>query len=109
MALAEVLRRNTQLFLNCVSDLPADRGATRADEHTNSIEFIVLHLVDARFFLAEYVGIDLDHPYAARFGEAQGIQDIDECPPVSEMVLHWKDLGDRIGDRLERMTRADLD
>jgi uncharacterized damage-inducible protein DinB len=109
MDLLEVARRNTRLFLNCVSDLPEDRAATRAGQSTNSIEFLVLHLIDVRFYLARYIGLEAEHPYAERLEAAQGILDVDEFPPLAEMVGCWERISDALHERLEHTHAADLE
>lgn len=107
-ALSEMLRRNTRLFLNCVSDLPPDRSGTRAGESTNSIEFLALHLVDVRFYLARYLEILAEHPYAELLEGAERIQDIDVFPPLADLIGQWERISDILHEGLERINASDL-
>ena len=107
--LTEVFRRNTRLFLNCVSDLPPELAATRAGDSTNSIEFLILHLVDVRFFLADYIGVETEHPYAAELEGARGIEDMDEFPPLPETIGHWERISAAIEETLRNASDDDLD
>jgi hypothetical protein len=102
--MSEVLRRNTRLFLNCLEGLPAGAGPTRASERTNSIEFVALHLLDVRFLLAAHLGLELRNPYAARLEQARGIDDIEDFPPLDEVIRHWRDVSAAVADRLEGIT-----
>lgn len=49
--LSAILARNTDLVLNCCSDLSEADAARRIDERGNSIAFFAAHVTDARHYL----------------------------------------------------------
>ena len=92
----EALRRVTKLYLNCLEDLPEEAGGVRAGHETNTIAFVALHLLDVRYFLAGYVGLDVDNPYAETLEGARGIDDVTSFPPLRELVARWREVSESV-------------
>jgi uncharacterized damage-inducible protein DinB len=108
-ALRTTLELNSRLFLNCLADLDEAQGALRPSERTNSIAFIAAHLVDTRHFLARYVGLATDNPFAARLAGARGIADVADCPTLAESRAAWSALAGALDAHLEGVDAAALD
>ncbi|HET7460290.1 MAG TPA: DinB family protein [Longimicrobium sp.] len=83
-------RLHTRLFLNCLAGLDDAAAQTRPNEHTNSIAFIALHLVDVRHYtVAGAGGPAQPHPYAELLAEVQSIEALATYPPLAEIRVAW--------------------
>ena len=61
--LSSILSFNTRLFFNSLKEISEDNAVYRVSPNTNNVSFIALHVLDARYFLAKYIGIDIENPY----------------------------------------------
>lgn len=102
--LADLAKLHTRLYLNCFQGIddetalrrPAVEGGGPA---ANSMAFLGAHLVDARRYLLNLLGPEVDNPFP-ELGEGQGIDDFDELPTVAELTAAWRRLGEMLDERL---------
>jgi uncharacterized damage-inducible protein DinB len=103
------LRLNTALLLNCLDDLDDAQATRRVTPDTNSIVFLVAHLIDARHFLAKLAGAPLEpNPVAAVLGDARGIDDVGELPPLAELRPAWRAIGEHLAAVVAGLSTAQL-
>jgi uncharacterized damage-inducible protein DinB len=86
---AEIFALNTDLLINSIDSVSETHGAERVLPGTNSIAFIVAHLVDARFFIAKLLGRAIPNPLEADLGNVQRIEEVTHMPPLSELCAMW--------------------
>ncbi len=104
-----ILRLNTALVLNCLDDLDDARATRRIAPGTNSIAFLVAHLIDARHFLAKLVGAPLEpNPVAKVLDDVRGIDDIAALPPLAELRPAWRAIGDHLATVVAGLTSTQL-
>lgn len=94
--LHEILALNSRLFRHCLDGLSDEDSRRRPDERTNNVAFIALHMCDARFHLAGWLGFKSENPFG-RFAEVTHIDEMPEFPNLSEVSVHW----DRVSEVLE--------
>src|SRR5512135_2317869 len=70
--LAEILRLNTRLFVNCLDGMTDDGAAVRPSASTNSAAFVAAHVAEARFFLLNMLGAARPSPISACLEGARG-------------------------------------
>ena len=109
IALADVLRLNTKLFRNCLDGLTDEQAAVRPSETTNSAAFIAAHLTDSRYFILKVLGDPRPSPLGPYLDGAKGIDDVMQCPPLSETLAAWTAVSHAIRDRLAAITATELD
>jgi uncharacterized damage-inducible protein DinB len=107
--LAEILRLNTRLLRNCLDGMSEAQAGARPSGATNSAAFVAAHVADARFFLLSVIGAPRPSPLAAYLEGARGIEDLERCPPLAEILAAWAEASDALSERLAAVTDAELD
>ena len=107
--LAEILRLNTRLFVNCLDGMNDEQASLRPSAATNNAGFVALHVADARYFLLGLLGAELANPFAALAGDARGIDDLGVLPPLGTIRTAWTAVADAVDHRLQQIAAAELD
>lgn len=105
----DVFALNTRLLLNGFEGLDQAASLRRPSDETNHAAFIALHLIDARYYLAGFVGLDAKSPFLELTEKARGIEDLPEHPGPGELLPVWREVGELLLGRFEKMTAAELD
>jgi len=92
VALYEILVLNTRLFEHALEGVN-DSAAQERPAGANSIGFVACHLLDARAFLADLLGIQYTMPYRELFDAAGGVNEL-ELPPVDGLRSAWREVSD---------------
>jgi uncharacterized damage-inducible protein DinB len=87
--LASILELNTDLLLNCLTDLSEPEAQARLPGGGNSITFLAAHLTDTRHYLVTQLGSPLDNPLASCVADARGFDDIRTWPSLAELRNSW--------------------
>jgi uncharacterized damage-inducible protein DinB len=108
--LAETLRLNTRLFLNCLHGVDDESGKIRVSDRTNHLTFIAVHVVDARDYLLGALGGEKLDPFAS-FGldAVSGIEEMTALPRLQQVADAWGEVTRRLLDRLEAVEAAQWD
>jgi uncharacterized damage-inducible protein DinB len=106
--LHRTLRLNTRLYLNCLEGVDDQAARRRPNEHTNSLAFVALHLVDSRHFLARLLSAPAENPFAALLDSVRGIDELGETPPLPPIRAAWIEVSAVLERRLEALTGAEL-
>jgi uncharacterized damage-inducible protein DinB len=107
--LAEMLRMNTRLYLNCLAGLPDDKARVRPTDTTNSAAFVAAHLTDSRYYLLGSLGVKEASPLKGAKGGFNKIDDVTTFPPLAEIQAAWTAVGKVLDHRLGAMAATDLD
>ncbi len=107
--LAEMLRLNNRLFLNCLADFPDQKAQARPSEATNSAAFVAAHLVDSRYYLLKRLGANEPSPLKGAEGGFNNIAKVSSYPTLAEIGSAWTAAGKSLGQRLDQLTSAQLD
>ena len=100
IAVNEIIKLNTRLFINSLEGVEDKIASTRINDSTNSIIFIACHLLDARYYFARLVGIKAENPYKELFDQAENIDDMNEYPELEEIKSHWSDISNQIVEKM---------
>lgn len=106
--IAAVLRLNTELLLNCLEGLDEQAAEQRGTPRTNSIAFLVAHLVDARHFIASVLGAPLPSPLSPALAKARSLDEAGEMPPLGELAGAWEAISAHLAVQVERIDTAQL-
>ena len=107
--LAEILRLDTRLVLNCVDGMTDAQLAARPAPPANGVAFLVAHLADTRHALLALLGTAADNPLAPYVASAHGIDDVAALPARAELLDAWRDVAERLDRRLAELDAAALD
>ena len=101
-------RGNTRLLFHCFEDVGETLARERPGAHANSMEFLAMHLVEARGVLLGLLGVRVESP----FPELESIRTIDQLegyPPLEEVLTAWRAAGARLDDALVEIEAEELD
>ncbi|MBU1095037.1 MAG: DinB family protein [Bacteroidetes bacterium] len=98
-----ILNLNTKLFTNCFNDVNDSMASKCINDAINPMNFIALHLLDARYYLAKFAGVHIESPYSQITKGAEKPCDIKNYPPVNEMILNWTDIGNLLADTISNL------
>lgn len=107
--LAGLLRLNTKLFENCLTDLTEEQAMVRPSGSTNSALFVAAHMVESRYFTLKAIGTPTPCPLEKYLGQWRGIDEITEWPSFGEIRSAWVESSAALAVRLGAMSAAELD
>jgi len=97
---AEIAKLNTKLFLNCLEDVGEPVAQKRPNEKTNNIIFIACHLLDARYYLANFMGLNLENPFKEIFEGPRSIDEMKEYPDFEQIKSEWQRVSTEINQKM---------
>lgn len=103
--LLSLAKLNTRLFLNALDGVKKEQARKRPSDKTNNILFTVCHMLDARYFLANLLGVKALCFFKELFDSASNIDDLKDYPPLEEVILHWKEISAVIEDRMAHVNK----
>ena len=106
--LAKILDLNTRLFINCLDGIDDATAQKRIKMDTNSMTFIVCHLIDARYYLAEIINLKTENPFKELFEQAQSIDDFKDFPRLKELKSAWLDVSKKLSEFFPELATDEL-
>ena len=100
---------NTRLMLNALDGVDDELALKRPNDTTNHIAFLVLHALDARYYLARELGEDIENPFKDLLEGKKGVEDIEDYPSLDAVREALRDVSDKLAARLETITPEDLE
>jgi hypothetical protein len=92
---------NNRYLAKCIDGLTAEEWNARPCETSNSMLWIVGHLVWARSMVLKVLGAPWTKPWLAQFARGKKPGDIAECPSSEEIVLAWHEASAALTAALE--------
>ncbi len=105
--LSEIVALNTDLLLNCLAGLSETDAVVRPMKGINSISFLAVHIIDARFFMAKMLRRPLKNPLQATLADVQTIDEVGSLPPLDELKAYWRTVSRQVMTALEEV-KGDL-
>ncbi len=93
--------RNTQWLLHAIEGVSDEDSLVRPNERTNHIRFLLVHLIDARYYLAGLLGLDLANPLEY-LKDVTTIDEVPAFPEMDELKPMWIAQSKEIQAALER-------
>jgi DinB superfamily len=88
--LLSIYNVNSRLFLNSFKLIDDAAAQKRPNKKTNSMIFLALHLLDARFFLLSLLGSIKRNPFRKYVDWSDSIDEIDDYPPIGKILRAWE-------------------
>lgn len=85
-----IFKINSALFFNAFKDIDNKTASKRPNGKTNSMIFLALHSVDARYYILNLLGSKAKNPYAEEYKDVRMIEDVKKYPPLEELLKEWK-------------------
>lgn len=103
-----MFKLNTGLFINSFAGVDDRIAHMKINNRTNSMIFIACHLLDARFFMSNYIGAPAHNPYKQLLDEIHGINNSSHWPPLEDIISLWEDISPKISSKLQSLRHGDL-
>lgn len=105
----QILHMNTGLFLNALTGIGDADAAKRIEGTSNNVRFIAFHLLEARYYLARYLGIEAESPF---HDVAERIKTLDEAgdelPTLEDLRLAWEEVSHLLESRFQGISEEEL-
>lgn len=106
--LVSIYHVNSSLLYNTFTDVTEEISLKRPNKKTNSMMFILLHTIDARYFLLKELGVKISNPFAKYVDWANTIDDIKTYPKLKRVLSEWKKLDVLFLEKLSRLQQKKL-
>jgi hypothetical protein len=71
--------------------------------------FILLHTLDARFFLLKELGVKTQNPFCKYMDWSNTIDDIKKYPKLTRVINEWKKTDEVLAKKINRLTTKQID
>ncbi|MDQ7816394.1 MAG: DinB family protein [Melioribacteraceae bacterium] len=89
-SLISIYNTNSKLLINSFAKVTEADALKRPNRRTNSMIFIVLHILDARCFMLTQIGKQTKNPFAKYVDWAKTIDEIKVYPKLKKVLTEWK-------------------
>jgi uncharacterized damage-inducible protein DinB len=101
--LRDMARLHTRLFLNALDGVDDEAAALRPKGRTNNIGFVALHVLDARCWLAGFLGEPLSYPFDEALKDVDSVDDLETMPPIDDIRDAWREASRAFEALLDRI------
>lgn len=106
--LISIFNVNSMLLLNTFNDVTEELSLKRPNKKTNSMMFLLLHTIDARYFMLKELGVKIENPFGKYVDWANTIDDIVKYPKLKRALSGWKNLDKILTGKLSRLSDKQL-
>ncbi len=108
VTLNNTLKLNSKLFLNCFENITENESKQRINQNTNSFLFIAIHIVDARYYLLNFLSCNLQSPFEKLLKNINHIDEIKHYPPLSDILTAWETVSVELLNKFKELNDDDL-
>ncbi len=99
---------NTKLLLNSFKGVTEELSVKRPNKKNNSMMFILLHTLDARYFLLKNLNGSVRNPFAKYMNWENTIEDVKKYPHLKKVLTTWENLDKILKRKLSSLTTQQL-
>jgi uncharacterized damage-inducible protein DinB len=107
--LYEIFRLNTRLLRNTLASVDDASAQVRPGAGANNMAFIAVHVLDARAWMARYLGFEYRHPFEDEFADVTAIDDVEKFPEIETLLAAWTEVSELLDERLPALSTADVE
>lgn len=108
-SIISIYKTNNKLFINSFNNVTEADAFKRPNKKTNSMVYIALHILDARFFLLNQIGYSIKNPFAKYVDWVKSIEEVNKYPKFKRVLKEWKRTDKIFIDELNRLTPKNWD
>jgi uncharacterized damage-inducible protein DinB len=105
---AIAFRQNAEMIEKSFKDLSTEEWTKRPNDSSNSLLWVIAHVVWARSRTLAFLGIEWSRPWLDQFGRGSKAGDTAGHPTPEEVVLAWQNVGERLTSELETASQETL-
>jgi uncharacterized damage-inducible protein DinB len=99
---------NTTLYLNCLQSVSTKDALLRPNHLVNSLAFVACHVLDARHYLARFIGLSLENPLEPLLARVQSIEEVETLPPLETVREQWRAVSSEVCAVLRALAPREL-
>lgn len=99
---------NTKLFLNCLKEVDDKSAYKRFNKITNNLIFIAIHLLDARYYICNYIGAKVKNPLEDELKDVRKIEDMKQLPGLKDIIDLWEKVSNNLESAISKVTNSEL-
>ncbi len=99
---------NSKLLVNSFKNVTNSDALKRPNRKTNSMMFLLLHIIDARYFILKQLDKEIKNPFGKYVDWANSIEDIKIYPKLNRVLTEWKVLNKIFMKKLETISSDKL-
>jgi uncharacterized damage-inducible protein DinB len=107
--IVSIYRVNSNLLINSFKDVSEELSLKRPNKKTNSMMFLLLHTIDARYYMMKQFGVKIKNPFGKYIDWANTIEDIIKYPKLKRVMADWKRLDKLFVDKCSRLSSKQLE
>lgn len=105
----QILHMNTRLFLNALDGIGDADAVRRIEGTSNNVRFIAFHLLEARYYLARYLGIEAESPFHEIAERIKTMDEVgDELPTLEGLRLAWEEVSHLLESCFQGISEEEL-
>jgi len=104
----EQYKTNTSLFLSALEEITREDSLKKIHENVNPPVYIAGHIVSARYYAANLIGLKVEHRYSDICRGGIELVDVKSYPSLNESIKDWNEISDKIFDRMEEITEVEF-
>jgi uncharacterized damage-inducible protein DinB len=105
-----MLDMNSKLLRNCLDGVSDEVARRQPNPETNSVAFLACHVVDARDYLAQLLGVERTGPQLHHNMQTYAaVVNQEKEPPLSEILSAWGAVTTDLRRRLQELDAKTLD
>ena len=108
MPLYVILKLNTRLFINCLEGADDGTAVKRPNERSNNMTFVACHLLEARIYIAQSLGVEVESPLQ-ELADVESVDEVKTFPALDIIRPAWQEISEILADRFAALTEDDLD
>ncbi|MFA3783433.1 DinB family protein [Melioribacteraceae bacterium 4301-Me] len=106
--LISIYEINSRLLINSFKDVSEELAINRPNKKINSMMFILLHTIDARYVMIKNLGSKTKNPFAEYVNWNNTIDDVKKYPPLKVVLDNWVKLDKVLKRKLSNLTYNQL-
>lgn len=102
--LKQMFKTNNFIMSKGIDDLSDEEILTRPNKDTNSLLYILGHLVTYRYQICKALGVEIEHNYDTLFDYGGKITDNTKFPTVATLKDDWAHITDKLYSAIDNAT-----
>lgn len=99
---------NTLLFKNVFRNIDEKTARLSLSDNTNSMIFIALHMLDARYYILDFLGIAFESEFKEVLSNIKVESDSKSFPPLGTVLEDWDKTAAKVRASFSTLTAAQI-
>jgi uncharacterized damage-inducible protein DinB len=106
--LVNIIKINTKFVLNAFENANEKLLQKRISDNTNSMLFLLLHILDVRYYILNFIGLKIENPFGKELDNVNSIDEMKKYPESKEVKKAWVDVSKLLTAELSKIDEKKL-